>query len=96
MDSNSSSTPSSKPVTLSSADVLRLAGILGTLLSLAVPGSAAIVAAAEGAAQLVENVLLPAVRHLEPHEISVVEQASILAKAQADRVRLGMPPDNLT
>lgn len=72
-------------------DALALANSLGAIASAVDPKAAGAVALITGAAQLLRNTLMPAVQHLQAHEITVVEQATLAAESAAERARVGAP-----
>lgn len=87
----SNSTPSAASVSFSVDDALALANTLGAVASAVNPAAAGAVALITGAAQLLRNTVMPAVQHLQAHEISVVEQATLAAESAAERARVGAP-----
>ncbi len=70
-------------------DALSIAGSIGALASALNPAAAGAVALLTGAAQLMRNTIMPAVQHLQAHEITVVEQATLAAESAAERARVG-------
>lgn len=91
-DSTGSAPSTSAPVSLAADDVLALANSVDTIVSLAVPGSAAIVAAVTGLAGFLRSSVLPAIEHFSAAEKTVVEQATVAAESAAERLRLGVQP----
>ncbi len=84
-------TPSTANVSFSVDDALAIANSLGAVAAAVNPAAAGAVALITGAAQLLRNTVLPAVQHLQAHEISVVEQATLAAESAAERARVGAP-----
>jgi hypothetical protein len=94
-------TPAPVPVTtvgfsISADDALNLVNNLGALIAMVDPALAPLVAAATGAATFLEKTVWPAIQHLGQDQLSVAQQAVLLAKANAERLRLGLPPIAIT
>lgn len=83
--------PAAASVTFTVDDALTIANSLGAAVSAINPAAAGAVALITGGAQLLRNTVLPAVQHLQSHEISVVEQATLAAESAAERARVGAP-----
>lgn len=79
------------PVSFSVDDALAIAKTLGALAVAVNPASAAAVAMVTGAASLLRNTIMPAIRNAHDQTISVAEQATLLAESAAERVRVGAP-----
>ena len=90
MDTTSTPTPAAS-VAFTASEALQIATTIGSLVSALVPGAAAVATVAEGAATLLVDTVLPAIQHLQPQYISVVQQATIAAQAAALRLKVGAP-----
>jgi hypothetical protein len=76
-------------------DALEIAKTLGALAVAINPASAGAVAAVTGAAALLRNTVLPAIRNAHDQTIGVAEQATLNAESAAERVRVGAPPSTI-
>src|SRR3954466_3750476 len=72
-------------------DALNIANTLGALTVAIVPGEAALVALITGAAALLRNTVVPAIEHLQNHNLTIAQQASLAADSAAERARVGAP-----
>lgn len=79
-------------VSFTADDAIQIVNTIGALVAAVNPASAAAVAVATGAAALVRDTIVPAVQHLLPHQVSVVQQAALKAWMDSERVRLNLPP----
>ena len=93
MPTDPTTTPAAPAATVSftADDALSIANSVGALVAALNPAAAGAVALITGGAQLLRNTVLPAVQHLQSHEISVVEQQTLLAESAAERARVGAP-----
>ena len=85
--------PTPTQVKAGADDMVLVVNTIGALVNALVPGEAAIVTLATGAAALIRDTLVPMFQHLTEEQISVVEQVATKAEADADRLRLGLQPD---
>lgn len=70
-----------------------VANTIGALVNALLPGEAAVVTLATGAAGLIRNTLVPLFEDLTEEQISAVEQIATKAETDAERLRLGLKPD---
>lgn len=76
---------------LSLDDALKLVNVLGALVSAVNPAAAGAVAALSGAAGIIRNTLIPAIRNAHDQTLTVAEQAALAAESAAERARVGAP-----
>lgn len=72
-------------------DALTIANTIGALAAAVVPGEAALIAAVTGAAALLRNTILPAIKNAHDRNLSIAEQAVLAAESAAERARVGAP-----
>jgi hypothetical protein len=77
---------------ITAAQITEIANALGAAAAVFVPGSAAVIAAAEGLIVLIDNTLLPLIQSFEGEEATVAEQALVAARTVANEKRFGAPP----
>lgn len=83
--------PTPAPVSFTVDDALAIAKTLGALAVAVNPADAALVAMVTGAASLLRNTIMPAIRNAHDQTISVAEQATLAAESAAERARVGAP-----
>lgn len=86
--------PAPLPATVSFTvdDALEIARTIGALATAVNPALTGAVVALTGAAALLRNTVLPAIRNAHDQTISVAEQATLAAESAAERARVGAPP----
>lgn len=84
--------PLTSSVSFSVDDALKLANVIGALVSALVPGSAAAVAAATGGIGAIRTILVPAIERMKNNALNIAEQAALDAESAAERIRVGAPP----
>lgn len=77
-------------------DALNIANTLGALTAAVVPGQAALIALITGAAALLRNTVLPAIKNAHDRNLSIAEQAVLAAESSAERARVGAPQATIT
>lgn len=86
--------PAPVNVSLVADDAVAIANTLGALVSAINPAAAGAVALITGAANLLRNTILPAVQHLESHQLSVIEQQTLATESAAERAKVGAAAAN--
>lgn len=84
-------TDTSSKVSLSVEDAIAIIQSLGALAgaaNLVTPGVGALVT---GALALVKDTIVPAIKNLRAHELSVLDQAVLAAESAVERARVGAP-----
>ena len=83
-------------VSFTADDALNIAKTIGSLAIAVNPATAGAVAVITGAASLLRNTILPAIRNMRDNNLSIAEQATLQAEAAAERARVGAPPAEIT
>jgi len=83
--------PAPAQVSFTVDDAIAIAKTVGALAVAINPADAALVAMVTGAASLLRNTVLPAIRNAHDQTISVAEQATLAAESAAERARVGAP-----
>lgn len=97
MDNGDSSTtagaaaPAPSNVQLTADDAVAIANTVGSLVAALDPAVAGTVALITGAAQFLRNTLIPAVQHLQAHQLDVIEQQTLATESAAERAKVGAP-----
>jgi len=84
--------PAESTVVFSVDDALLIAQQLAAAAVAINPAMAGGVALVTGLAELLRTTVMPAVQHLQAHEISIAEPAVLVAESAVERARVGAPP----
>lgn len=84
--------PNNAEVSFTADAVLEIVNSLGNAAIAINPAASGAVAAITGIAVVLRSTVLPAIQHLQAHEITLAEQMTLSAESAAERARVGAPP----